>query len=636
MNGKGRILIAFWVVFSTVSAKNVTYAVQDIPAALKENAHTVIRNYIQEIELKSEKSAVVTITIASTILNKNGQRNGYFHAVQNPMNRISSVKGKLFDEFGKQIKSFGMDDMEDFSMIQGYSLYEDNRIKMIDPKYANYPYTIEYSYQTDMKQTLFLPGWSHDDANTSYENSVLILKTPAGYAIRYKEYNLPASVTKETKDGKDIYTWKVTSLKAKIDEPMASVYTPESPTVSIVPDKFSIGDSKGTSSSWKDLGLWATELMKDRDKLPDATIAKLKEITANCKTDLEKVKAVYEFMQQKTRYVNLSIGIGGWQPFEATTVEKYSYGDCKALSNYTHALLSAIGVKSYYTLVRAGADADAIDDKFPSSQFNHAFVCVPVDKDTVWLECTSQRLPCGFNSDFTDDRNVLLVDGEKSKLVHTRVYPASENCISRKTIVKLLNENTGVATVNSDYKGLAYDEILPLFYADNADKKKILTNRIKLPSFTLDNFSITENRSKTPVFSEKLNLSLTYYIKKLQADIALLPLNFINKDMPVPEKVRNRKTDMCIRRAFMENDTVIYELPKEFTITELPSNQNFSSVFGKYSSAATQKGNIITFTRVFELFKGVFPPEAYSDFREFMEQVSSADHAVASLKGANK
>ena len=632
MNGKLRILTAFWVVLSTVSAKNPTYTVQDIPAALKENAHTVIRNYQQEIEIKSEKSAVVTISIISTILNKNGQRDGYFHAVQNPMNRVFNVRGKLYDESGKQIKSFGPDDVEDFSMIQGYSLYEDNRIKLIDPKYAKYPYTIEYSYQTDMKQTLFLPEWSHDDENTSYENSVLILKTPAGYPIRYKEYNLPATVTKESKDGKDIYTWKVTNLKTKTNEPMASVFTPESPTVRIVPDNFSIGDSKGTSSSWKDLGLWATDLMKDRDKLPDVTISKLKEITVNCKTDQEKVKAVYEFMQQKTRYVNLSIGIGGWQPFEASTVEKYSYGDCKALSNYTHALLSTIGVKSYYTLVRAGADADAIDDKFPSSQFNHAFVCVPLEKDTVWLECTSQRLPCGFNSDFTDDRNVLLVDGENSKLVHTRVYPAFENCISRTTTIKLLDENSGTATVNSDYKGLCYDEILPIYYADNADKKKRLTNRIKLPSFTLENFSITESRSKTPVFTEKLNLSLTYYIKKLQGDIALLPLNFINKDIPVPEKVRNRKTDMCIRRAFMENDTVNYEVPKEFTITELPANQSVTTQFGKYSSVATKKANTITFTRHFELFKGVFPPEAYADFREFMEQVSSADQAVASLK----
>ena len=107
-------------------------------------------------------------------------------------------------------------------------------------------------------------------------------------------------------------------------------------------------------------------------------------------------------MQKKTRYVNVSIGIGGWQPFDAATVDKTSYGDCKALSNFTKSLLSVVGIKSFYALNNAGSDANSIDRSFPSAQFNHAFVCVPLDRDTIWLECTNQRYPCGFNSDFTD------------------------------------------------------------------------------------------------------------------------------------------------------------------------------------------------------------------------------------------
>jgi len=623
------LLLSF---FGMLSAKDLKYPVSEIPAALKENAHTVIRNYQQEVEIKSEKSAVVTATMVITILNKNGQRNGIFHAVQNSMNRVYNVRGKLYDETGKQIKSFNGDDVQDFSMIQGYSLYEDNRIKLIDPKCANYPYTIEYSYQIDMSQTLFLPGWSHDDENTSYENLALILKTPAGYPLRYKEYNFPTTVSKEAKDGKDIYKWTITNLKARTQEPMASVFTPEYPSLAIVPDNFGLGDTKGISSTWKGLGLWATDLMKDRDKLPETTIAKLKEITATCKNDMEKVKAVYEFMQQKTRYVNLSIGIGGWQPFEATTVEKYSYGDCKALSNYTHALLSAIGIKSYYTLVKAGSDADAIDDKFPSSQFNHAIICVPIEKDTIWLECTSQRLPFGFNSDFTDDRNVLIIDGDDSKLAHTRVYSVKENCINRSSIVKIGDEDSGEAKVTTHYIGLCYDQMLPIYHADNADKLKRITQSIELPSFKLNDFTLTENRSKTPSFDQKLNIFVTNYIHKLVGDIALLPLNFMNKLTSIPEKVRNRKTEMCIRRPYMENDTVIYEVPASYQITQLPEKVEIKNEFGNFSATSTQKGNSITYIRHFELTKGVFPATAYADYREFLEKISTADEAVASLK----
>jgi len=283
-------------------------------------------------------------------------------------------------------------------------------------------------------------------------------------------------------------------------------------------------------------------------------------------------------------------------------------------------------------LVKAGKGSNNIDPLFPSSQFNHVIVCVPIEKDTLWLECTNQRMPCGYNGDFTDDRDVLLIDGENSKLVHTRIYQTSENCINRTSKVQFDEDLVGTSTVNAHYIGLCYDDIMPIYYADNADKLKRVTQRIELPSFTLLNFSYLENRSRTPSFDENLNLSVRNYIHKLVGDVALLPLNFMNKLTSVPDKVRNRKTDMCIRRPYMENDTVVFRLPKGYKVTELPEKSEISNEFGKYLAMSSLNGDSITYIRHFELFKGVFPATAYQSFREFLEQVSTADQAVASLK----
>lgn len=624
--------IIFLLSLAILSAKEVKYPVSEIPAGLKENAHTVFRVYQQEIEIRSEKSVLITVTEVRTILNKNGEENSYFRETYDPMDKIIGLKGKVYDEQGKQIRSFGADDVIDRSCISGFSMYEDNRIKSIDPKCMTFPFTVEYTYQIDSKQTLFFPAWSHAGENTSYENSSFVVKTPSGYGLRYKEYNLAKGVVKTSQEGKDVYTWTLTNLKARIDEPMSSITTPDYPLVLLALNNFAYAETKGSSESWKELGKWTTTLIDGKDKLPESTVAKMKEITASCKTDFEKVKKVYEYMQHKSRYVSIQEGIGGWQPIDAMTVDKYSYGDCKALSNYTKALLSSIGIKAYYVRVKAGSESNSIDESFPSSQFNHVMVCVPLQKDTMWLECTSQRNPCGYNGDFTDDRQVLLIDGENSRLVHTRTYSANENCINRHSSVNITDESSGIAEVKTAYKGLCYDYILPIYYADDADKKKIVTQRIQLPSFTLDKFSYVENKSRTPSFDENLNISVTNYIHKLVGDVALLPVNFMNKLTSIPEKVRNRKTEMCIRRPSIENDTVVYQLPKEYKVTELPEKSVIASKFGKYTASTTLKGSFITYTRHFEQFKGVFPPEAYSEYRDFLEQVSTADEAVVSLK----
>jgi hypothetical protein len=615
----------------SVSAKDLMYPVSEIQPALLENAHTVIRHFKQEFEIKSEKSAVLSVTDVRTILNKNGEQNGIFNGSYDPMNKISNLKGKMYNEQGKQIKSFGGDDILDYSAISGYSLYEDNRVKFIDPKNQTYPYTVAYSYEIDLKHTLFLPSWSHDDENTSYENSSFIVKVPKSYSFRFKEYNLQSAVTKTNTPEQDIYTWTLRNLVAQKAEPLTSSSSHNYPTVLLASNKFQFGDTKGSSETWNDLGIWITGLNDKKDILPDETKAKMKEITALCKNDFEKVKTIYEYMQKKTRYVSVQVGIGGWQPFDAATVDKTSYGDCKALSNYTKALLSSVGIKSYYTLVRAGSTSRSILTDFPSSQFNHAIVCVPLENDTLWLECTSQRMPCGYNGDFTDDRDVLIIDAEKSKLVHTRIYPASENCITRSSIVNFSDAESAVANYAAKYSGLCYDDLLPIFYADDADQKKRITQSIDIPSFSLTKFSLTENRSKTPSMEEHLNLSITNYIRKI-GDVALLPLNFMNKFHSIPRKVRNRKSEMSIRRSYLENDTVSYQLPPNYIVTELPSKVEIQGKFGTYAANTSQKGNNITYIRHFELKKGTFPAEEYAAFRDFLEAVSTADEAVASLK----
>jgi hypothetical protein len=631
MKGIVQFIVLLGILCPTLlSGKEIKYKVADIPKELKENARSVLRKEVIEFEIKSPGAAVLRVTYAVTILNKNGLNDSYLVLQYGKFNKISGISGRVFDENGEQIKKLYGDDILDYSAISGYSMYEDSRVKAIDPKVLTIPFTVEYTYEENFNGLFYYPTWDPvRKYNFSVEQSSFKAVVPKGMEFRYLEKNLPSKVVIDVGQVTS-YSWQVNNIKAYIKEPFDYDYREVMPVVFMAPKSFEIDSYKGDLTSWKTFGDWINTLNDKRNLLPEATQAKLNELVKDLKTDREKVKAVYEFMQGKTRYVSIQIGIGGWQPFEAATVDRLSYGDCKALTNYMKSMLDFIGIRSNYCIVEAGEDAHDMIKDFPSSQFNHAFLCVPVEKDTIWLECTSQRMPCGYIGDFTDDRDVLLIDKDNSKIVHTKAYTAKDNQEIRKTIVHLDAGGNGNAVVSTLYKGLNYDQILPIFIADDADKKRKISNRIHLPNFQLKNFSYKENREIIPSFEETLHIDFSAYGTQMPPRM-FFPVNFMNRYNNIPERVRNRKTDVYIRRPFVEIDTVVYNISDFLKVENIPNPVSIESKFGKYSAKTEIVESKIVYSRYFEIRKGKYPPVAYSEFLEFLEKVSTADGSQCSL-----
>ena len=90
---------------------------------------------------------------------------------------------------------------------------------------------------------------------------------------------------------------------------------------------------------------------------PTVTLKNFTEsLLAGAETDREKLERIFTFVQQKIRYVAVSIGIGSYQPHFAEDVFQNRYGDCKDMSTLIVALARAAGIPAYSGLpCRAGA-----------------------------------------------------------------------------------------------------------------------------------------------------------------------------------------------------------------------------------------------------------------------------------------
>lgn len=607
------------------------YPVSQIPVVLTENANSVIRNDDTSVEIISPSKFTVKRNFAITILKESALDDSKLSIGYGKFNRVSGIDGVVYGQTGEKIKKIKVDEILDVSDIDDGTVYSDYRRKLIDPKYQTYPFTIEYEYTVTYGSAFFLPSWSaFSGYNTSIERSSFTINVPDGYDLRFKEKNISQEAPAASSSGMKTYKWSVSNFKARNPEPFSPDEDELFPCVIVAPSNFGIDDYSGNMQTWKDFGKFITDLNEKQNNLPDETRQTIKNLVKDCNNDYEKVKLVYEFAQKKNRYISVQVGIGGWQSIDAETVDRLSYGDCKALSNYTKSLLEAAGIKAIYALVGAGDHVPYIDPRFPRNSFNHMIVCVPLPQDSVWLECTNSFLPAGYLGGFTDDRYALLIEGSESRLVRTPSFEKNENVINTNGEAILDPDGNATATFKQSFNGSFYGDYLRMKLLDEKDRRDAIVRQIEIPNFKISNYSIEENKKRKPSLTLNLKLDLSNYATTMGSRM-ILKINQFNPMNEIPRFARKREFNVEIRRNRVENDTITYQLPDGYKVEALPPSIEIMSDFGSFKSQTTLKDGSVQMIRHLEIHKGVSNPEKYNDFREFLEKVAASDNAKCVL-----
>jgi len=602
------------------------YAVSKIPKQLFKNANAVLRLEEIKFEIKSTGHTVLTNHYVITILNENGDNWAGFYEYYNKFREVESVEGTLYDENGKQLKRVKKKDLDDISAVDEGSLIDDSRYKRHNFYYRVYPYTVEYTSVVSNKSTLFFPSWTPQGGEKiSVEKSSMSIICSPDYQFRYKAflYNKAPVVTEE-KNAK-ISTWSISDLPAIVRESFSPLWHELTITVIFGPTDFEVDDYKGNMKSWQDFGKFVHTLKQGRDILPVAVKQSVHQIADGIKDPFEKIRKLYQYMQKNTRYISIQLGIGGWQPFDATFVATKAYGDCKALTNYMYSLLKEAGIRSCYTLIRAGKYANYITEDFPSQQFNHVILCVPLVKDTVWLECTSQTLPAGYLGDFTCDRPALLVDEMGGTLVRTPKYELNENRQSRNISALLDEEGTLNIIANSNYTGLQQDDIHGLLNYLSKDKmKEYLHQQLDFATYTINLFKYKEEKSRLPVVNEMLDITVSNYAAISGKRLFIVP-NLMTRENLRLSADSTRKYDIRFGYSYKDIDTVIINLPAGYMQESIPKDVEINSTFGTYKCSVKLLENKLIYYRTMESYGGRFPVNDYEELVNFYNAVYKAD-----------
>ncbi|MEO8406791.1 MAG: DUF3857 domain-containing protein, partial [Chitinophagaceae bacterium] len=534
--------------------------------------------------------------------------------------------GALYDAFGKKIKNLKKSDIKDVSGDDDASLADDDRSKWYSFFYKVYPYTVEYEVELKFKGTMFTPTWIPQERSVmSVQQSSMVITTPADNPLHYKMFNYTGQPVITEEKGNKVYSWEVKNMNAVESEYASPAWHEITTSVFLATEKFSLGDYDGSNATWKDFGRFVYDLKKGRDVLPDDVKRKVHELADGLPTVKEKIASLYQYMQQNTRYVSIQLGIGGWQPFDATFVATKRYGDCKALSNYMYSLLKEAGIPSVYTVIRYTDDNNYLLTDLPCSQFNHVILFVPNGKDTTWLECTSQTVAPGYLGGNTSDRYAVAVDENGGSLVRTPKYGAAENLQLRAINATIDPDGNLSAIINTKYKAVQQDRLHSITNGMSKDKlMEFLKEDIELATYDIKSFNYKEERNSIPAIDETLNLVADNYATVSGKRFFITP-NIISRTHRKLKADESRKYELVLDFEYRDIDSTEINIPAGYTVESLPADIKLDNKFGKYRASVKLDGSRLVYYRLMEESSGRFPATDYTELAKFYETVYKAD-----------
>jgi Domain of Unknown Function with PDB structure (DUF3857) len=615
--------LCFLVNVLTVMCQSPLFDLATVPENVKKSASVIKRSENIVFDVKDIDKAYLDVERTVTVVNENGKKELSFSEYSNKFVELTEAEIKVFDAAGKQINKYKKSDMN--TVANGDGLIDEGKWTYFTVTAASYPITIQFKYEMKYKGTLFYPDYSILGSGEGVESSSFTARVPKELDLRYKEKNIKLSPEISTDDKYKVYKWSVKNLSPIEYEEGTVSYEGRYPTILLAPNRFKLYDYDGDMSSWKNFGMWENGLIQGLNVLPEDRKAFFTAMVKNAGSDREKIKLVYTYLQKNFRYVSIQLGIGGYKPFPANFTDQKKYGDCKGLSFYTHAVLNAIGIKSYVALINADYNKEAVDPSFPCNQFNHMILCVPQPKDTIWLECTSNTNDFAVLGNFTENRNALLITENGGVLVPTPKSKSADNVFNAYTKINLQEDGAGKTQTMIQASGEYKQDLLHyLFDEKKDDQKSFIVNYygFKQP----DEFGIEKNED-----GNKFTTTVTLSIEKIPEFVAgskmfLTPRLYKIWTQKLP-KAENRRLDFYFECPFEKTDTTVFKLPEGYTADALPAVKNIQCGYASYSTRYwySETDKSIYSTAKLILLEHKIPAAKYAGVKIFFDDVLKED-----------
>jgi len=188
-----------------------------------------------------------------------------------------------------------------------------------------------------------------------------------------------------------------------------------------------------------DLYAWNNRLYGMAGNKKESLQPLLAKITQGKTSDVDKIKAIYYWVQDNIRYIAYEDGYSGYIPASAQDVLAKKFGDCKGMANLLTELLTMAGYDAHFTWI--GTRSIPYQQSMPALCVNnHAITTLYFQGKTYFLDGTEKYAPFGENAYRIQGKEAMIAKGNAYDLKTVPLTTGNEHTIFSKADFVLSNE----------------------------------------------------------------------------------------------------------------------------------------------------------------------------------------------------
>ncbi len=276
------------------------------------------------------------------------------------------------------------------------------------------------------------------------KEQVIEFKVPEWLTVDFKRMNFEGSkieVKETTKGGYTNYVFIMKDVPAYKSEYRRIGKAFTDPHIIVQIKSFeSKGEVLKGFDKVDDVYNWNNRLYLMAGNEKEKLTAQLSKITAGKTNDIEKIKAIYYWVQDNVRYIAYEDGYSGYIPSSAQDVLAKKYGDCKGMANLLTEMMKLSGYDAHFTWI--GTRHIPYPQSTPALCVNnHAICTLNYGGKTYYLDGTESYVPFGENAFRIQGKEVMIANGDKFEIKTVPPTTANDNKIYTKADFILANES---------------------------------------------------------------------------------------------------------------------------------------------------------------------------------------------------